>query len=95
MILNVIDADYRGDYKIFLTFDIGQSGLVDSKKTIFKDKRKIFQPLRDKNYFKSFKIKFNTISWDNEADFAPEFLLDFLKKQKKGKGHVHPLQHSC
>lgn len=94
MILNVIDADYRGDYKVFLTFDNGESGLVDLKQTIFKDKRKIFLPLRNKNYFKSFKIKFNTISWDNEADFAPEFLLDFLKKQKKGKSQVHPLHHS-
>ncbi len=79
MILNVIKAKHIREYQIQLEFDNGKSVTADLKKTIFEDSRKIFQPLRDVNYFKNFKIKFNTITWDNEADFAPEFLLEIGK----------------
>ena len=83
MILNVTSAEYESEYKIQLNFDNGESGFVDLSETIFKDNRKIFFPLRDINYFKNFKIKFNTVTWDNEADFAPEFLLELLIKQRE------------
>jgi hypothetical protein len=45
------------------------------------EKRKIFKPLLDKEYFKSFSIRLNTICWKNEADFAPEFLYEPGKGQ--------------
>lgn len=79
MILNVIKAEHIKDYQILLDFDNGKSVSVDLKNTIFNEKRKIFQPLKDVEYFKNFKIKFNTITWDNEADFAPEFLFELGK----------------
>lgn len=73
-LLEVIAAEYVEDYKIFLKFNDGFEAVVDLKDTIFHDKRKIFLPLRDKDYFKDFSLKLNTICWKNEADFAPEFL---------------------
>jgi hypothetical protein len=81
MILNVTKAEYQSGYKVFLTFNNQESVLVDLESTVMNDSRKIFYPLRDKEYFKTFKIVFNTIAWDNEADFAPEFLLDLGKRQ--------------
>ena len=48
-------------YQVFLTFNNGESEVVDLENTIFNDTRKIFQPLRDLDYLKSFKIRFNTI----------------------------------
>ena len=85
MILNVINADYKVGYKVFLTFNNGESVLTDLEETIFSDSRKIFLPLRDIDYFKSFKVRLNTITWDNEADFAPEYLLELGKHQESKK----------
>lgn len=81
MILNVIDAKYRDEFKIDLRFDNGEHYLIDMEPVLRKEKRNIFQPLKDKNYFQNFEIKHNTITWPNEADFAPEFLLKTAKKQ--------------
>jgi hypothetical protein len=39
----------------------------------------VFQPLKDLNYFRSFKLNSWTIEWENGADFAPEFLYDRVK----------------
>ena len=85
MILNVKYAEYKVGYKVFLTFNNGESVLTDLEKTIFSDTRRIFIPLRDIEYFKSFKISLNTITWDNEADFAPEFLIELGKQQESKK----------
>lgn len=85
MILNVKNAEYIDGYKVFLTFNTGESVLADLENTVFSDTRRIFIPLRDIDYFKSFKIYLNTITWDNEADFAPEFLLELGKQQESKK----------
>jgi hypothetical protein len=76
MFLEVSDAKYLGDYKISLFFNNGESKTVDlSDKLIGK----IFEPLKDKNYFQLFTIKYNTIEWSNGADFAPEYLYEIGK----------------
>ena len=73
MFLEVSSAKYLGDYKISLLFNNGESKTVDlSDKLIGK----VFEPLKDKAYFQSFAIKFNTIEWSNGADFAPEYLYE-------------------
>lgn len=82
MILNVIKAEHKEGYTIFLTFNNGESVTVDLESTITNDTRKIFIPLRNLEYFKKFRIYLNTITWENEADFAPEFLLELGKKQQ-------------
>lgn len=71
MFLEVSNAKYLGDYKISLIFNNGESKTVDLSGEL---NGKIFEPLKDKTYFQSFIIKFNTIEWSNGADFAPEYL---------------------
>jgi hypothetical protein len=88
MILNVIKAEYKEGYRIYLYFNNGESGLVDLQKIIFSDHRKIFVPLREIEYFKKFKIHLNTIVWPNEADFAPEFLYELCQIQA-GKQNIN------
>jgi len=80
MILSVTEANYKEKYKILLTFNDGKIKLVDLKKSIFEDHRKIFEPLKDLEYFKRFEIKFSTITWENQVDFAPEYLYQIGKE---------------
>jgi hypothetical protein len=79
MFIEVLEAKYLGDYKIHLIFNNGESKIVDLSAEL---DGKVFEPLKDKPYFQSFMIKFNTIEWSNGADFAPEFLLELGKKQE-------------
>jgi len=79
MFIEVLDAKYLGDYKISLIFNTGESKIVDLSAELIGE---VFEPLKDKSYFQSFKIKYNTIEWNNGADFAPEFLHDLSKAQE-------------
>lgn len=83
MLVSVIKAEHLSDYKVKLTFDNGESGTIDLKETIFNDHRKIFKPLQDIEFFKSFKLDSWTMTWANEADFSPEFLYELLLKNKE------------
>ena len=71
MIPHVIEAKYLSDYKVWLRFNDGLSGEIDLSAELDGP---IFEPLKNISYFSQFTIRYNTISWDNGADFAPEFL---------------------
>ena len=77
-LVTVINAEYKTDFKIFLQFDDGLSGIVDLNNYLDGE---IFTPLKDKDYFKKFSLDSWTIGWKNGADFAPEFLYELLKKE--------------
>ena len=81
MFIEIIEAKYLGDFKISLIFNTGESKIVDLSGEL---NGKVFEPLKDKAYFQSFMIKYNTIEWSNGADFAPEFLLELGNKQESG-----------
>ena len=66
MFFEVLNAKYLGDYKIYLIFNNGVSKTVDLSDKL---NGSIFEPLKDKVYFQSFTIKYNTIEWNNGADF--------------------------
>jgi len=81
MLLEVITAQYVQAYQIALVFNTGDRGIVDLEDVIFHDPRPIFRALRQLNYFKTFTLCRNTICWDNEVDFAPEFLYELANQQ--------------
>lgn len=56
--LEIADAKYLCGYKINLLFNNGKSKTVDLSDRLIG---KVFEPLKDKAYFQSFEIKFNTI----------------------------------
>ena len=76
MFIEVVKADYLEDYKIKLLFNDGLSKTVDLENELHGE---VFEPLKDKSFFKDFKISFNTIEWKNGADIAPEYLYEIGK----------------
>ena len=73
MFVEVIKAEYVDNYRIRLWFNNSVTKVVDLKSSL---KGVVFEPLKDFEFFKRFTVKFNTVEWENGADFAPEYLLD-------------------
>jgi len=84
MFLEVIKATYLADYKVLLDFNDGTSVIANLENEL---NGPVFQPLKNKDYFKTFIIRYNTIEWDNGADFAPEFLYEIGEKMKRSGIH--------
>src|SRR3972149_6785742 len=85
MILKINNAKYVSNYRIQLTFNSGETGIVDLEKFLFTKNWEIVKPLRDLKYFKKFRKIGSTIGWNNDFDLAPEFLYkisDFKRKEQ-------------
>jgi hypothetical protein len=66
------------EYRLLLTFEDGVRKLVDLKSHLDGE---IFKPLKDINYFKKVSVNpdLDTIVWENNADFSPDFLYEIGK----------------
>ena len=73
VIPTVIRATYRGDYRIELVFQDGVQATVDFAQWLDGP---VFEPLRDREYFRRFFIDGGTVAWPNGADIAPETLYE-------------------
>ncbi|MDR2472906.1 MAG: DUF2442 domain-containing protein [Tannerella sp.] len=73
MFLEVTKAKYLDDYRLFLTFNNGVSKTVDLQNEL---NGSAFESLRQPDNFRNFRIKYNTIEWENGADLAPEYLYE-------------------
>jgi len=80
--LHVDNFELNGSYRMSLLFNNGETVEVDLENEL---EGKIFEPLKKPEYFKSAYLneETGTVEWPNGADFAPEFLLELGKKQKK------------
>jgi len=65
------EAQYLNDFKIKIVFNDNKTKIANLEKHLEKP---IFHPLKDKEFFKNFKLNSFTIEWNNGADFSPEFL---------------------
>lgn len=73
MFIEVVKAEYLDGYRLLLLFNNGEKKIVDLSNSL---KGSVYTLLKDTNYFKNFSIKFNTVEWENGADFAPEYLYE-------------------
>ncbi|MDT3738236.1 MAG: DUF2442 domain-containing protein [Candidatus Kapabacteria bacterium] len=75
--IEIVDAEYKDGYNIFIKFNDGKSGIVNLENILWG---KVFEPLKDVLHFKNFEISkiSNTIEWKNGADLAPEFLYNLI-----------------
>jgi len=69
--LEIIKAEHVDGHRIHIWFNNQTDKTVDLSSSL---QGSIFEPLKDIGYFKKFAIKFNTLEWENGADFAPEYL---------------------
>ena len=67
----VVRAEYRGEYRIAVTFSDGVEKTLDFVPWL---EGPVFEPLRDVVYFQRFFIDGGTVTWPNGADIAPETL---------------------
>ncbi len=74
MLRDVISANYKGGYKIKVTFEDGASGVVDFSKYLLEGG--VFEKFKDMVFFKNFKIneELGVLTWGDEIDIAPETL---------------------
>lgn len=79
------------DYKLLLTFSNGDTRIFDAKPDLNKG---IFKELKDMELFNTVHVSFDTIEWDNEADFDPEDLFLLSKKVKEKKYSADSSTHS-
>ncbi|MCX6277409.1 MAG: DUF2442 domain-containing protein [Bacteroidetes bacterium] len=77
MFLEVKKATCLQDYKLRLEFNEGTAMFVGREDEL---NGKVFEPLKNIEYLQNFLIRYNTIEWENGADFAPEFLFGIGKK---------------
>lgn len=75
----VTEATYLGEYRLKIRFDNGEIKAVDLQPHLDGS---IFQPLKDREFFKAFYVNrdIDTIVWPNDADFSPDFLYEIGQK---------------
>ena len=71
MYLAIKEVKAKDNYLLLLTFENGEKRQFDMKPYLDLG---IFQELKDLSLFKTVKTSFDSIEWDNEADFDPEIL---------------------
>lgn len=75
----VIEAEYRGEYLIKLTFHDGVEETLDFAQWL---EGPVFEPLKDVGYFQRFFLDGGTVTWPNGADIAPETLHELAKSRQ-------------
>lgn len=65
------------DYQLLLTFSNGETRLFDMKPYMNKG---IFKELKNIEMFRTAHVSFDTVGWNNDADFDPEVLFAHSKK---------------
>ena len=71
MYFAIKDVKPQDNYLLLLTFENGEKRHFDMKPYLDFG---IFKELKDLRLFKTVKTSFDSIEWDNEADFDPEIL---------------------
>ncbi|OHD11692.1 MAG: hypothetical protein A2086_11870 [Spirochaetes bacterium GWD1_27_9] len=69
MLPEVVFVQANEDYTLLLEFENGEKGIFDVKPYLEKG---IFKELKNIEMFKTVKVSYGTVVWDNEADFCPD-----------------------
>ena len=75
-LLKVTNANYVKDFVIHFQFNNGVEKDINLESELCGE---VFEPLKNVNLFKNFKLNKWTVEWENGADFSSEFLLENIK----------------
>jgi hypothetical protein len=80
----IAEAKYAGDYRIWLRFVDGSEGEIDLESLLWGE---VFEALKGKALFAQFELypERSTIFWPNEADLAPEFLYEQVRRKRQSQ----------
>jgi hypothetical protein len=78
---SVVRAEYRGGFRIHLTFNDLSERTVDFRRWL---QGPVFEALKDPAYFREFFVDGGTVAWPNGADIAPETLYEAAAFEPKG-----------
>ena len=76
------EIEYRSGYSYRLVFDDGTDAVIDFSE--YLDRGPVFEPLRDREFFREARIEGGTIAWPNGADIAPETLYEKCRRATSG-----------
>ncbi len=76
------EIEYRSGYSYRIVFDDGTGAVVDFSE--YLDRGPVFEPLRDREFFRRARIEGGTIAWPNGADIAPETLYEKCTQAASG-----------
>jgi Protein of unknown function (DUF2442) len=77
---SVIRADYRGGFRIRVTFNDLSERTIDFRRWLDGP---VFEALKDPAYFQKFFVDGGTVVWPNGADIAPETLYETSASEAK------------
>ena len=78
--IQIKEAKYIKDYRIWVSFNTGETGEADLKDFVFKFH--IATPLREPSEFAKFHLdEWPTLKWDCGFDIDPEYLYKITTKK--------------
>ncbi len=80
--VRVVRAELKNEYNIYVEFNDGTNGIINFRQILEEDHREVIRELLNKDLFKTVKVNLNTLCWDNDVDFAPDYLYEQIKKNK-------------
>ena len=69
----VISVECEDDYILSVSFDNGESGMLDMKPYLDFG---VFRKIKDPDVFRTVHVSFDTIAWESGADIDPEFVYE-------------------
>jgi hypothetical protein len=81
---SVVRAEYRGGFRIHLTFNDLTERTVDFRRWL---QGPVFEALKDPAYFREFFVDGGTVAWPNGADIGPETLYEAAARNRKSGMH--------
>ena len=77
----VMSVECEGEYILSVSFDNGESGLLDMKPYLDFG---VFRKIKDPDIFKTVHVSFDTIAWESGADIDPEFVYEKCRLAQQG-----------